>query len=102
MNWLRLLVVMVAMVGCPAASTVLHNENTAKVQSVDLQHAIVDVSAADSSVFTDDEDNDFDGYVPALVSTLGASFIEDAFTLYSRETNSFSAHHPIRAPPFLS
>lgn len=102
MNWLRLLVVMVAMVGCPALSTVLHNEDAVKVRAVDLQDTIVDLSAADSSLFTDDLDDDFDGYLPPQVSSFDAFYHRGVFTYQRRDVSGFRTYHSIRAPPSLS
>ncbi|GGF59694.1 hypothetical protein [Alteromonas lipolytica] len=102
MNWLRLLVVMVAMVGCPAVSTVLHNDNAAKVHAVDLQDSIVDLSAGDSSVLSDDIDDDVDSYLPATVTILNIEFYHGVFSYHSRAVSSTYGYRNIRAPPSVS
>lgn len=102
MNWLRLLVVMVAMVGCPAVSTMLHNDQAASGKAVDVQDLIVDVSTAENAVFTDEDDTDFDGYLPPVASTVTTLVVRDAFFYQSHNHPTYPTSHGIRAPPFLS
>ena len=102
MNWLRLLVVMVAMVGCPAVSTVLHDDHCVGVQRVGLQNIVVDVNAFDSIEIIDESDTDFDGYLPQSVPTTEVHLFNPAFTCQSRNKHTCRSYHGIRAPPSVS
>ncbi|HCL11470.1 MAG TPA: hypothetical protein DGF36_13255 [Alteromonas sp.] len=104
MNWLRLLVVMVAMVGCPAVSTVLHDDHCVEVQRVDLQDLVVDANAPDSIEISDesDTDTDSDGYLPQSVSSSEVHLCQSVFTYQSRNKHTYRSHHGIRAPPSVS
>lgn len=102
MNWLRLLVVMVAMVGCPAVSTVLHDDHSVGVQRVDLQDVVVDANAADSIEISDESDTDFDGYLPQYASTSEVHLFHSAFTYQGRNPHAYRSHYGIRAPPSMS
>jgi hypothetical protein len=102
MNWLRLLVVMVAMVGCPAVSTVLHDDHCVEVQRVDLQDLVVDANAPDSIEISNESDTDFDGYLPQSVSSSEVHLFHSVFTYQSRNKHTYRSHHGIRAPPSVS
>ncbi|MDG6099556.1 hypothetical protein EXU34_19030 [Alteromonas sp. ZYF713] len=102
MNWLRLLVVIVAMVGCPAVSTVLHDDHSVAVQRVDLQDIVVDANAPDSIEISDESDTDFDGYLPQSASTSEVHLFHTAFNYQSRNNYVYRSHHGIRAPPSVS
>jgi len=102
MNWLRLLVVMVAMVGCPAVSTVLHDDHSVGVQRVDLHDLVVDANAPDSIEISDESDTDFDGYLPQPASTSEVHLFHSAFSYQGRNQHAYRSHHGIRAPPSVS
>lgn len=102
MNWLRLLVVMVAMVGCPAVSTVLHDDQSVEVQRVGLQEIVVDANTFDSIEISDESDTDFDGNLPQSVATPEVHLFHPAFTYQSRNKYTYRYLHGIRAPPSVS
>ena len=93
---------MVAMVGCPAVSTVLHDDHSVEVQRVDLQDLIVAANSPDSIEVSDESDPDSDGYLPQFVSNSDVHLCQSAFTYRSRNKHTYRSHHGIRAPPSVS